>query len=157
MINWIKSLFKSDALSEDIGKVIMPPVDNILTIPEVEPCEPEKDISEPVYAMVKSMFDRPHTWKVHREFLMEKISSCQTYAFKVKDIRKNFEFEVQRRSSWGAVYSIIGINWLTPDEVDYLCTSLVAIQDIKSDRIFRIKEVKRIIERNKVREIYSAS
>lgn len=147
MINWIKSLFKEDKLSEDIGKVILPPMDSFVPMPEVKPCKPEKDISEPVYAIVEAIRKYPSRFKVVFD---KKLSENQDFSiFNVTDIKtgqnviysKYYFYGQRHRFSW---------QWLTKDEEEFLGEEGIKMHEKKLER-------KNALERAKMKGIYSAT
>lgn len=114
--------------------------------------KPKPDISEPVYVMVQSMFDRPHTWKIERD---DTLFFHPFTHFNIKDIKTGVEFKVTRySSSYGDRYNISCLSWATDEEGRYLCTGLETMHKLKMGRVERIREVKKNIERNKVKELY---
>ena len=131
-MNWLKRIFCSqEKFNEHIG--ILPEVSNIATMPKVKP--PKPDISEPVYAMVKSMFDRPHTWKIERE--ITSLPSNSFSPFHVKDIKTGVEFKVFRfSSSYGNRVDISWLSWVTDQEGQYLCNSLETMHRLKMKELY---------------------
>lgn len=62
MFKWFKNLFKTDHLSKDIGKVILPTVENLIPMPKVK--QPKgKDISEPVWGIIRAFEENPKRFK----------------------------------------------------------------------------------------------
>lgn len=171
-MNWFKNLFKTDQLSKDIGKVILPSVENLLPMSEIKPPKPEKDISEPVLSFVECVranrkrfvldsstsIGRDTTWRPH-----------SNKAYRVYD--KKFD------RGWiivGEVYSYSNsMGWyheweeepyfeqpefLTGDEKFYLIRELNLIADGWKDRkeiYYKQRHNRRLRdERNRLKELY---
>lgn len=63
MINWFEKLFgNGDNIPCDENG--LPYVKDIVPMPKVKPCKPEKDISEPVYAMLNAWKQNPKRFKL---------------------------------------------------------------------------------------------
>lgn len=111
-----------------------------------------KNISEPVHAMVKSMFDRPHTWKIKRH---DDVSALRCMHYDIRDIKTGLEFSVKRFLAYTeSSYALSKLPWLTKDEEDYLISSLSAAYVLKMSRVKSIREVEKNLARNKVKDLY---
>ena len=146
-MNWLKRIFCSQ--EEFNNYEGLPAPENFFP----ESCKekkPKPDISEPVHTMVKSMFDRPHTWKV-------KYSNCVANMnfYDVKDIRTKLSFRYSRHYYGDYTRSIMSYQtWMTEEEQEFLLNALESVQQMKMSRVKRIRQVKKNIERNKVKELY---
>lgn len=141
MISWFNKLFEQEKVETD--SFGLPRVDNLVPMPKVKPPKPERDISEPVYAIAECMKKYPSRFKIRYP------ESGSKYAgqglLQVKDV-KTKDVAVVAHGYRG--YLTIGEwSWLTVDEVDYLERVLVKIEAIKQKR-------KDLIKRAKYKEIY---
>lgn len=144
-MGWFKDLFTTKDVVTDSG---LPKVSNIQPMPTVKPCKPEKEISEPVYAIVKAMQERPSTFKS----VTTKHASDLSYSYTVKDIKTGQSLTVasETRLWWADGYIIrymYSWAWLTEDEGELLHTTFVEINKKKMER-------KSNIERARMKGIY---
>lgn len=119
--------------------------------------EVEKDICEPVWAIIECMKKYPSRWKVHKVDVMN---------YTVTDIKTSEVFLVGKISvadevramklgrSTGSGYYIKDRKWLTLDEEKLLIKSFKEIEHIKMDRIKSIGAVAYNKDRSRLMEIY---
>lgn len=152
-MGWWSDLFKLKDVVIDSG---LPKVSVTTTMPRVETPKQDKDISQPVYAIVKAMKERPSSFKAKMIGWND-----EKYAFKyeIKDVKTLQSLEVckslhviwniQGRSISPLSYSWL---WLTNDEQDLLLQTFQDLQDIKLTRLMNIRQIKKENEDKKERE-----
>lgn len=143
-MGWFSDLFTTKNVVTDSG---LPKVSNIPPMPT--PCKPEKEISEPVYAIVKAMQERPSSFKLISTNNTGGRSFSQT-EYTVKDIKTNQVLIVTYVISfYGDLYSHYSYSWswLSQDEGDLLLAEFVQINKKKMRR-------KLNMQRLSMKEIY---
>lgn len=131
-MGWFSDLFKTKNMVEDSG---LPKVSNIPPMPNVKPCKPEKDISEPVYAIVKAMQERPSSFKVKIDNKLTEKSLYEAWVFDVTDIKTNQKVRVARAYGYKCYRYSIAWDWLTEDETQYLGKEAEVMYTKKYERL----------------------
>lgn len=155
-MNWFKKLFGIGDKMET-GYNGLPKVSCNIPMPEVKPCKPEKNISEPVHGIVKNMLEHPQRWKVKSEHTYSGHVHVSTHT--VTDT-KTSEVFTSTKSNWfiGGIYEdepqVSNLLWATKDEIDLLKETLGTIHNLKWKRVLRLSEHKKSKERLRLLEIY---
>lgn len=157
-MNWFKNLFKTDQLSKDIGKVILPDMKY-----DFRP-KPEKDISEPVLSFVECVRKNPKRFKVnsyYEQFYLS-VSSMggeyrPTYLYTLVDTKTKEKWCLSRGLTMASDFTA-NPEWITNDERNYLIESLTKIfkdREGRKSKLEKIRKDRRIRdERNRLKEIY---
>ena len=148
-MNWFHNLFKKENKNPTIQ-----PDEPWPRMPEVKPPKPEKDISEPVFAIVECMKKYPGRWKTKR------VSDTYT----TTDLKTGESFTAVRLvgGSGGYYFSagsrsnlmVTQPKWLTQDEWDLLICEIRDSIDAKYARLRAINKIRQDKERQRVMEIY---
>ena len=153
-MNWFKELFGfGDKMETDIHG--LPYVKSSTPMPEVKPCKPEKNISEPVHVIVKNMLDHPSRWKVKFKTIFSLHTSETNYT--IKDTKTGEEFRAKYNYYHGcspASSVDVLVSWITSDEANLLEDTLKEVYQIKKARRTRLANYKKNQERNRLLEIY---
>lgn len=152
MFKWIKRFFGEMDHAEFKA---LPRVCDI-PMPEVKPPKPEKDISEPVFAIVECMKKYPSRWKL-KDDRFKGLGRIYT----VMDIKTGLVIVqyVSYHAGYGEYHKTTIDNIkLTNDEEDLLRQSLITLSNMKEFRFKSMKELgskrRDIIERKRLMEIY---
>lgn len=160
MIGWIKSLFKEDQLSKDIGKVL-----------EVKQAK-GKNISEPVLSFVKCVQENP------KRFLAESSESIHYYLSGVnpEDSRGYKIYDKVAKKGWYLLGKYFSNPWfvhgypgeggpfyndpffLTEDEKAYILKEVKLVMEHRGERKVRLNQIRKERrirdERSRLKEIY---
>lgn len=166
-MNWFKRIFYSqEEFNAHVDINGLPPVDNILPMPEVKPCKPEKDISEPVLSFVECVRNNPKRFDVEeyqgRYSYYSTGDDDQHKAYKLwdKSIKKGWIIKGARYVDyhiWVVEY-FSDTFFLTEDEKKYIIKEVKEIMEYRKERkttLDKIRKQRRIRdERNRLKEIY---
>lgn len=143
-MNWFKQLFGiGDKMETDYNG--LPLVKDFFPMPEVKPCKPEKNISEPVYAIVEAMQKYPSRFKV--KFNEELSKNREVTIYCVTDIKTKQKVTCSTFYFYGRKYKF-SWDWLTDDEMKFLGEEGLKMYEKKLDR-------KKAFQRAKMKGIYS--
>lgn len=158
MFNWIKGLFTANGDMDMSGWFDQMEAECKVSKVEVEPL---KNISEPVYAMVKSINERPHSWKVALQVDLHPVAFRSIY-YTIKDKVTGLSFTASKPRSFHYGYEQpykVKLDWITDDEAGYLCNALEDMQQGKMKRLRNIarikKDIQATIDRQAVKELYN--
>lgn len=146
-MQWFSNLFKKDVGSSGYN---LPPVSTKIPMPEVKPPKPEKDISEPVFAIVECMKKYPSRWKTKRV--------NDTYT--TTDLKTGESFTAVRletlylTSAAMRAVVITQPKWLTRDEEDLIISQVKELTQSKYSRLHAINKIKENKDRQRMMEIY---
>ena len=135
-MNWFSNLFKKDVGSSGY---IQPdqPWPRATPMPEVKPPKPEKNISEPVFAIVECMKKYPSRFKA--KYTDETEPHVRIY--KITDVKTKQTLEIRHgwysRGGWDYSWQ-----WLTRDERSILEDTFHEINNLKKDRMHSIQRAK---------------
>lgn len=150
--SWWNSLSEGNQNVDENG---LPRLSQTVPMPEVEPCKPEKDISEPVLSFIKLYKENPKDFRVKRE--IDRLDFSTKYLYSVFDRvnRKLFSiYEVHHyvtyvgTTKWGT-----GINtgWATQDEMQEVFN--VILEERKS-RYKALKDKRYSLQRERLTKLY---
>src|SRR5215217_2348197 len=132
-MNWFKRIFCSqDEFNGHVDQWGLPSVENIVPMPKVKAHKADKDISEPVYAIVKNMLDHPQRWKVKIKTTFSTHSSTTSYM--IKDTKTGEEFKVVSKYYHGFGVNEdkdVYVSWVTKQETQLLEQTLRDIYEVK--------------------------
>lgn len=173
MINWFEKLFgNGDNIPCDEHG--LPYEKDIIPMPKVKPCKPEKDISEPVLSFIKCVRENPKRFVVKSdyEYFGLKISNSLVIR-STEPERYHFCLEDKvTKESWTLCKDIVlsfysgfkeskhtyNPEWLTEDEKEYLITSIKTIFHHRRNRKEKLQDIRKQRrirdERNRLKEIY---
>lgn len=148
-MNWFSNLFKK---SVDTTHNKLPYVGSIVPMPKVKPTKPEKnttiqpdspwprnkDISEPVFAIVECMKKYPSRFKIISNE-NEQVGVNSLDNVKIRDVKTNQEILVHIVPR---IWESWSWQWLTRDEKDLLKESFGAMIEIKKKRLHSIQRAK---------------
>lgn len=116
--SWWNSLWEGNQNVDENG---LPKLTEFIPMPEVKPCKPEEDISEPVLSFIKLYKENPKNFRVRRE--IDRFDLSTKYIYSVFDRVNRKLFSIHKVNYYG-VYSGTsewgsGINtgWATQDEM----------------------------------------
>lgn len=174
-MNWLKRIFcNQEEFNAHVDINELPPVDNILPIPVMKPCKPEKDISEPVLSFVECVQENPKRFVVREDFkyfglkfsnnLDIRSTKPEMYVFCLEDkVTKEMwtlseGVELNFYNGFKENKHTYNPEWLTDDEKEYLITSIKPIFHNRRDRKEKLQELRKQRrirdERNRLKEIY---
>lgn len=120
--SWWKSLFREPDV----------------TMPEVKPCKPEKDISEPVLSFIEVYKANPKRFKIN--FEQEETEEFIKHSYSLHDKQQNLTFKVSVKQYYGWSHRnwTGGLNatWATDEEIRYV------YGEIRDERLVRHAELK---------------
>lgn len=154
-MNWLKRIFCSQ---EEFVAHIADPVARKDTF-EVQEPKKNKNISEPVYAIIKNMIKYPSRWKVYITKNIPMSCYSNTTYYTLKDVKTTEKFDMQTYWSAydGTTEKTFTVPWLTLEEAKLIEDTATQIYQIKKKRLLRLKKYKESKERQRLMEIYSAS
>lgn len=148
--SWWKAFWGDDQRVSENG---LPPVTETLPMPEVKPCKPEKNISEPVISFIKLYKENPKRFRIY--------CGGRTYRvnYKIVDKKNNTTFSATNikylsnalgisTSEW-----IAGTNtgWATDDEFNEVFTAVI---EERISRYNRLKKQRNDIQRERLTKLY---
>lgn len=151
--DWWKSLFCGSGETDELGFPVMKRED-IPPIPEVKPCKPEKDISEPVLSFIKLYKENPKRFKVKREVsctnatIFYKYSLLDTVNKKLFTASKRHYYMSLTVKGWE-----LGVNtgWATQDEMQEVFD---VILEERESRYKALKDKKHSLQRERLTKLY---
>jgi hypothetical protein len=171
MINWFEKLFgNGDNIPCDENG--LPYVKDIIPMPKVKPCKPEKDISEPVLSFVKCVRENP------KRFIAESSETSHYFLNNtdIEDYRAYKIYDKVAKKGWYLLGKYYSNTWfvggypgeggplynnpffLTEDEKAYVLKEVKLVMNYRGERkvrLERIRKERRIRdERNRLKEIY---
>lgn len=172
-MNWFKRIFCSqEEFNAHVDINGLPSVDNILPMPKVKPCKPEKDISEPVLSFVECVRNNPKRFDVEEHqggyfhYSTGHGGEYKLYKLWDKSIKKGWKIKGARYVDYGpwVVEYVPGARYfsdtffLTEDEKKYIIKEVKEIMEYRKERkttLDKIRTERRIRdERNRLKEIY---
>lgn len=130
-MGWFSDLFKTKDVVIDSG---LPKVSKYPPMPSVKPCKPEKDISEPVYAIVKAMQERPSSFKVRYSTDIQGRLGYPIVTYTCKDLKTNQEVNITAGYGYDVCIHRSSWKWLTKDEISFLVEVYTEIYKNKLER-----------------------
>lgn len=148
--DWWKSLFSDSSETDELGFPILKRED-ILPMPEVKPCKPEKDISEPVFSFIELYKANHRRFKITLETYSD--SGFIKYTYNLFDKVQNKSFSITE--SHGFLSSVFrqstGTKWMTQDEMEFCINE---IREFMINRKQRIQNKKNIRDRQRLAKLY---
>lgn len=171
MFKWVKSLFGSNRGYEE-GSIVLPKVLNIPPMPKVKP---PKNVSEPVYAILKAWKDNPKRFSFSTDFkycdpcTTGWYDSYTTAKFYDKVSLESFDFYIRLERNATKDYDIFfrkppftthklyvalgytlisSPSWMTKDEVDYLEKNIVSYYIKRCERYIELIEYRKDRQRS---------
>lgn len=157
MFNWLKEWFNPKMSCLDN----LPPFTG--SYPPMPKCKAPKNglnISEPVYAIERSMIEHPSNWKVSKiSDSTSQLGYTRVAEYEVKDLKRSLQY-------FGNQVNIIGLHghisydksiylaWATQEEKDYLWKAVSNMQDKKLARLKRLDQIVLNKQRQRLMEIY---
>lgn len=170
-MNWFKQLFGiGDKMETDING--LPIVRNLVPMPKVKLCKPEKDISEPVLSFVECVRSNPKRFEVESDISTWFYTSyaepreCAAYKLWDKSTKEGWYLRGKHHYSPNFFYTT---NWntsriykdpsfLTLDEKEYILKEVSSIMEYRIERKNKLEEIRKDRrirnERNRLKEIY---
>jgi len=110
-------------------------------MPEVKPTKPEKDISEPVLAIVEAMKTRPSTFKLSVFENVNDHTGC-FYNYSITDIKTSQVLNVCKGCGYSKPIYIFSWGWLTEDEEELMVTTFTELLKHKVSRTKSLQRAK---------------
>lgn len=133
--SWWKSLFREP----DLANFGLPKVTCDVPMPEVKPCKPEKDISEPVLSFIEVYKENHRRFKINVECVSENVN-----AWSLHDKKENKTFKaIICYLTYGSYYKG-GKNteWITQDELTFVVDEIRSFLSSRKDRIESKRDVR---------------
>lgn len=166
--SWWNSLWEGNKNVDENG---LPRLTEATPIPEVKPCKPEKDISEPVLSFVEVYKANPKRFKVFmlwsegeneygkKEFLGYELKDTQankTFSMAQEyagyTITRSTERGLENAYHWNYTYRAIkNTSWMTPDERELVFTT---VEDERTERAKSLLAKKEILTRKRLTKLY---
>lgn len=145
--SWWNSLWEGNQSVDENG---LPRLTETLPMPEVNPCKPEKDISEPVFSFVEVYKANPKRFRVKKEYFQEELK------YTLHDKKENKTFSVCKtkfytyygRTSWSAMTNT---KWATQDEIQFVYDTVF---NERCDRRKVIMDARSKVQRERLTKLY---
>lgn len=148
--SWWDSLWEGNQNVDEDG---LPQITETIPMPEVKPCKPEKDISEPVLSFIKLYKENPRNFRVklkteHLDFSVKRVYS-------VFDLINNKLFTAYRIQLYGYGdrdwSNGINTGWATQDEMQEVFDIIL---EERKHRYKSLKDKKHILQRERLTKLY---
>ena len=166
--SWWNSLWEGNQNVDENG---LPRLTEVLPIPEVKPCKPEKDISEPVLSFIEVYKANPKRFKVFMLWSEEEneYGKKEFIGYELKDTQANKTFSMSQEYAgytitksaergmedeylWNYTYKAIkNTFWMTADEREFVFT---VIEKERTERAKNLLANKEALARKRLTKLY---
>ena len=166
--SWWNSLWEGNQNEDENG---LPRLTETVPMPEVKPCKPDKDISEPVLSFVEVYKANPKRFKVFilrseneneygkKEFLWYELKDTQANkTFSIVQeyagytITRSTERGLEDVYDWNYTYRAIkNTSWMTTDEREFVFN---VIESERTERAKSLLKKKEILTRKRLTKLY---
>lgn len=149
--SWWDSLWEGNQNVDEDG---LPRITETIPMPEVKPCKPEKDISEPVLSFVEVYKANPKRFRVKKEYFQE--DGSYTFKYTIYDKEGNKTFSVCKTGFYtycGEISWIAMTNtkWATQDEIQFVYDTVF---NERCDRRKVIMGTRSKVQRERLTKLY---